>query len=94
MKLKWKDAEPEEGYLPRSNANFAGMSVEVLGTGSEVAGSVAFEADDAEMERDWGPRRLYIKHTGSLSRGKALAESLAAWWLEQKPMQPTEPPAK
>ena len=27
-----------------------------------------------------------IPFRGDLSRGKALAESLAAWWLEQKPM--------
>jgi hypothetical protein len=91
MKLKWEDAKPLKGYLPRSNAWLGdNVAIEVLACGEHVNGVVEFVEVDKINHPTGGPRLLFIRHFGSLARGKALAESLAAWWLEQKPMSKGE----
>lgn len=77
MKLKWKRCD--EYYCGRLHtATFNGVDVSLyVSVHASDRGSVSLRYKGHSVCTNW---------EGPLSRGKALAESLAAWWLEHKPM--------
>jgi hypothetical protein len=84
MKLKWKDCESRHLTSAQSETELAVASTD------ELVFEVFYRPDrdrgDAYLSDSNHGTIVSIPFRGDLSRGKALAESLAAWWQEQKPM--------
>lgn len=84
--LKWRhlNTRPWDGRL--YTASFSGVEVSVY---------VSVHASDrGRIDLRYKGHTASTNWEGGIKQGKALDESLAAWWVENKPMAPAKSPTK